>query len=54
MAQTEFLQGEITERFLPATGVEELSGESGQAAFLSSLIVITTLILVATLAHDHC
>jgi hypothetical protein len=39
MAQTEFLQGEITERFLPATGVEELSGEDGQVAFTTIFCV---------------
>ena len=33
MAQAEFLQGEITERFLPTTGVDQLSSEDGQVAF---------------------
>ena len=37
MAQTDFLQGEITERFLPATGVDALSGADEQVAF-SSLV----------------
>jgi hypothetical protein len=39
MAHTEFLQGEITERFLPATGAEDLSGEDGQVAYVTWLIV---------------
>jgi hypothetical protein len=51
MAQTEFLQGEITERFLPATGVEALSDESGQVAFSLITITITTLTTIWLTIH---
>jgi hypothetical protein len=52
MAHTEFLQGEITERFLPATGVEELSGESGQVAFSTWVTIVTIVLLVAICAQQ--
>ena len=53
MAETQFLEGEITERFLASAEQASLENDGGQMAFLTPTIILSIMLCPAVLAASY-